>query len=146
MRSRGFTLIELLVTMSIAAILAALAFPTYRNAMHRAQRLEARMALQRIQYLQERHYAEFLRYAARFGNAGTEELAAADRSESGSYVLSLTTGEDGQSFLVTAQARAGGRQADDHACQQLAVDETGQRRSADASGNWSTTDPQRCWG
>jgi len=148
MRGQGFTLIELLVTMSIVAILASLTFPTYRNAMHRAQRLEARTALQRIQYLQERYYAQHLRYAAQLaGTSGTAEgLEMPDRSDAGSYALAVTAGDDGQSFLATARARTEGRQADDRACQLLFVDETGQQRSADATGSWSDSDPHRCWG
>ncbi|HYP79319.1 MAG TPA: type IV pilin protein, partial [Steroidobacteraceae bacterium] len=65
MRAQGFTLIEMLVTMGIITVLTTIAVPSYRHAMHRAQRLDARLALQRIQYLQERHYAQYLRYAGR---------------------------------------------------------------------------------
>jgi len=148
MRARGFTLVELLVAMGIVTILTTMAVPSYRHAMHRAQRLDARLALQRIQYLQERHYAQYLRYAARLGGGrdSPDSLAMPDRSEAGNYELSLLAGGDGQTFTAMAQARAGGRQADDLSCQQLAIDDAGLRRSADAAGNWSSADPQRCWG
>ena len=148
MRDRGFTLVELLVAMGIVTILATVAVPSYRHAMHRAQRLDARLALQRIQYLQERHYAQYLRYAARLGDNrdSPDSLAMPDRSEAGSYELSLLAGEDGQTFTATAQARVGSRQIDDLSCRQLAIDDAGLQRSADAAGNWSSADPQRCWG
>jgi type IV pilus assembly protein PilE len=147
MRTGGFTLIELLVAMGIVTILTTMAVPSYRHAMHRAQRLDARLALQHIQYLQERHYAQHLRYATRLEGRDTpDSLPTDDQSEGGSYVLFLLVAEDGQSFTATARARTGGRQADDLSCHQLAIDDRGQRRSADAAGNWSGADPQRCWG
>ena len=147
MRADGFTLVEVLVTTGIVAILTTIAVPSYRHAMHRAQRLDARLALQRIQYLQERHYAQYLRYAGQLaGPDPADSLATTDHSDGGNYQLSLLAGMDGQTFTATAQARSGGRQSDDLSCQQLAIDETGQRRSADAAGNWSIIDPKRCWG
>ena len=148
MHARGFTLVELLVAMGIVTILATVAVPSYRHAMQRAQRLDARLALQRIQYLQERHYAQYLRYAARLGGSrdSADSLAMPEHSETGSYELTLLAGEDGQSFTAVAQARAGGRQADDLSCRQLAIDDVGLRRSADVAGNWSSEDLQRCWG
>lgn len=146
MRGRGFTLVELVVVMAVAAILAVIALPGYRGVMHRAQRLDARLALQRIHYLQERHYARHLRYASELAGAGADALPIEDRTESGSYLLSVAAAGDGQSFVASALARPGGRQAGDLACQQLSVDQTGLQRSADSTGNWSSDNSNRCWG
>ena len=148
LQERGFTLIELLVVATIVAILATLAYPTYRDAMHRASRLDARLALQRIQYLQERHYSEHLRYAGNLGGEpGTENaLPIPDHTEAGTYLLSTSAGDDGQSFIALAAASQDGRQASDAACQKFEVDEAGRRRSANASGNWTGEESRRCWG
>lgn len=146
-RRRGFTLIELLAALAIAAILAVIALPTYQEAVHRSLRLDARLALLRIQYLQETFYQTHLRYAAQLGgDVTTDGLATADRSDGGDYMLSIAPAEDGQSYAVTAQALALGRQARDRNCQWLAIDATGHRRSADAAGTWTDNDPHRCWG
>jgi type IV pilus assembly protein PilE len=147
MRCRGFTLLELIAAMSVAAVLATLAFPTYRDVLHRARRVDARLALQRIAYLQEKHHAEHLRYARHLdGNSATPDtLASSDHSDAGDYALSVIASDDGQSYRAVAQTRAGGRQAADRDCQQLSIDETGRRGSADSAGNWSTTDAHRCW-
>ena len=147
-QDRGFTLVELLVVVTIAAILATLAYPSYRQTMHRAGRLEARLALQRIQYLQERHYSEHLRYAGNLGGqSGAENaLAMPDHTESGTYLLSTSAGDDGQSFIALAAASEGSRQASDEACQKFEVDEAGRKRSANASGNWAGEEARRCWG
>lgn len=147
-RHCGVTLVELLAVMAVVAILATLAYPSFLKATQRAHRLDARLALQRIQYLQERHYAEHLRYAERLGgeSGAADALAMPERTDSGSYVLSVTAGGDGQSFVALAAASHGGRQASDSDCQQFAVDEAGRRRSADAGGTWTGTDMHRCWG
>lgn len=143
----GFTLIELLIALAVVAILSAIAWPGYASILHRAQRNDARLALLRIQQLQEMHYAKHLHYAAAFGaNADVQTLATPERSDGGHYLLSVVVTEDGQGYTATARAQTNGAQRRDHSCQQLSVDETGRRRSADATGNWSNADPHRCWG
>lgn len=145
-RHRGFTLIELMIAVAVVATLAAIAWPGYSATIHRAHRSDARLALLRIQHLQERHYGRYLRYAARLGSPedpGTLEMD--NQSDAGHYTLSLSAGALGQDYLATATARIPGRQADDLVCRQLSVDESGRRLSADAAGNWIESDPHRCW-
>jgi type IV pilus assembly protein PilE len=143
----GFTLVELLVTLTVVAILSAIAWPGYGAIIHRAQRNDARFALLRLQHLQERHYATHFRYASAMGStAANDTLATSGTSEGGLYQLSLSVTEDGQGYVAIASADPDGRQRRDRDCQQLSIDQTGRRRSADADGNWSATDLQRCWG
>jgi type IV pilus assembly protein PilE len=142
----GFTLVELMVALSVIAILSAIAWPGYAGIVHRAQRNDARLALLRLQHLQERHYATHLRYAARLGTAAdADTLVTSDRSDAGLYFLSLVVSEDGQRYIASAAANPDGRQRRDSECQKLSIDQAGTRRSADASGDWSGTDPLRCW-
>jgi len=144
---RGFTLIELLITLAVVAILSAIAWPGYASIMHRAQRNDARLALLRIQQLQEMHYATHLRYAVKLGSASdAETLATSGRSDGGHYQLSITVAEDAQRYTATARASAAGSQRRDRGCQQLAVDESGRRRSANSQGTWTDQDEHRCWG
>jgi type IV pilus assembly protein PilE len=143
---RGFSLIELLVAMAITGILAALALPGYTHAVHRALRQDARLALLRIQHRQESHFANHLAYAPQLGDGDPPGLALAARSEGGHYLLELQTAADGMAYTAVARADPAGRQAQDRHCNQLDIDETGRRRSADAAGNWRDDDPWRCWG
>lgn len=144
---RGVTLIELLIALAVVALLSAIAVPGYGAVMQRVNRNDARLALLRLQHLQERHFASHLRYASRFGAAGdADTLAHSGRSEAGHYLLQLSTPTDGQSFTATATADQDGRQAQDVACRSLSVDQIGTRRSADSGGGWHEDDPQRCWG
>jgi len=55
---KGITLIELLVTISIVAILAAVAIPVYTNYMQRARRADAKTALEQLRAAQEMFRAE----------------------------------------------------------------------------------------
>lgn len=142
----GFTLVELLVVVAVVAILSAVAWPGYGAVLQRAHRGEARQALLRLQHMQEVHYATHLRYAERLGGSSdSTTLRAAERSENGTYLLSVRGSEEGQRFTVTARASPDGRQARDVQCQWLSVDETGQRRSADAFGNWVAAEAGGCW-
>lgn len=134
---RGFTLLELLVTTMIIAVLAALALPGYQHVMHRALRQEARLALLRVQHLQERHFSQHHVYADLPG--------AMQRRDDDPYTLSIELSADAMSYVATARADPRGRQSSDSACAFLSIDETGRRRSANAAGVWQESDTQRCW-
>src|SRR5690606_25811585 len=107
----------------------------YGAILQRAQRNDARLALLRIQQLQESHYASHLRYAAQLGDVpDADTLATPARSQQGLYQLSITVTGNGQGFTATARASRDGRQRRDHDCQQLAIDEIGRQRSANSAG------------
>jgi type IV pilus assembly protein PilE len=145
-RRRGFTLLELLLALSIAALLAALAWPGYRQIMHRTQRIEARLALLQLQHLQERHFADHHVYASELrAGGGGDSLPIAPVTENGNYELSMLLDADGQAYVAVAQARQGGRQAGDHSCQRLSIDTAGRRRSSADNGIWRTEPEAGCW-
>ena len=133
---RGFSLVELLIALAIAGVLAALALPGYSQVMQRALRQDARLALLHIQRRQEGFFGNHLVYSS----------DAPPRSERGYYLLELLTSADGMSYPALARADPAGRQAGDSHCAQLAIDETGRRRSAGADNRWRDDDPWRCWG
>jgi prepilin-type N-terminal cleavage/methylation domain-containing protein len=146
-RPRGFTLIEVMIVTAIVAILAAVSWPSYRDAIHRAQRNDARLALLRVQAQQERHYALHNRYAASIDAPEAQDgLNLAAHSAAGDYDLHLLTEAGGQRYVVTAQAKATGHQSNDRLCHKLTIDESGLRRAADARDTWSDSNSNRCWG
>jgi type IV pilus assembly protein PilE len=143
---RGFTLIEMLVVLAIVATLAAMAWPGYRQILHRSHRIEARLALLRLQYLQERHFAEHHAYAGELRADGSgDSLPMESLTEEGSYELSLVVDAGGQEYVAIAQATTSGRQADDHPCQRLSIDAIGTRRSAASIGGWRAEPGAGCW-
>lgn len=58
----GFTLIELMITVAIVAILASVAYPSYKEYVAKSRRSEARTVLSSAQQWMERFYSENFRY------------------------------------------------------------------------------------
>ncbi|PCJ34959.1 MAG: pilus assembly protein [Cellvibrionales bacterium] len=116
--SRGFTLIELMIVVAIVSILAAIAYPSYQNAIRTARRADAMDAVLSLQNSLEKWRANHVSYAA---DAGDPDDAYADSigaqvaagSVGGHYSLALAgAGPTAYTLTVTAQ----GSQADDKNC------------------------------
>lgn len=123
----GFTLIELMVVLVIVGILSAVAVPTYRQYVIRAQRTEAKTALLRLAANQERHYLQ--------NNTYTEDLAllgfATGVSENAVYTLSVPIA-DSVTYQAIAVPTPGGGLNDvdmsqDDACVRFTINAAGQR-------------------
>ncbi|MES2741770.1 MAG: type IV pilin protein [Pseudomonadota bacterium] len=61
---KGFTLIDLLIAMTIVAILAAIALPTYQRQVVRGKRAQSQAALMELMQQQERFYTHHNTYLA----------------------------------------------------------------------------------
>lgn len=126
-RNSGFTLIELMVVLLIVGTLSAVAVPTYRQYVIRAQRIEAKTALLQLAANQERHYLQ--------NNTYTDDLAllgfATGVSENAVYTLSVPIA-DAATFQAIAVPTPGGGLNDvdmsqDEACARFSIDAAGQR-------------------
>ena len=60
--ARGMTLIELMIAVAIAAILAAVAYPSYTEIVHKGRRSDAQAVLLEASQFMERFATENLRY------------------------------------------------------------------------------------
>ena len=100
---RGVTLLELMIVVVVVGILAAIAYPNYRDFSDRAKRNEAKALLLEIAVNQERFYLQNNTYttvAANVGGTATDENY---------YVLSIDAA-DVNSFTLRATAAAGSPQ------------------------------------
>jgi type IV pilus assembly protein PilE len=94
---RGFTLIELMIVVTIVAILAGLAYPSYRNHVLRAQVVDATNGLSTLRADMERYYQDNRTY----GPVGTTPNAlCATPPAAGKFTLSCVS--DATTFTLQA--------------------------------------------
>ena len=130
-RERGVTLMELLTVIMVIGILAAVAIPSYRRYLMRAQRSDATTALLRVAASQEKHMLQYGVYVTATGSmmnahsAGGLGLSAT--SDQGFYALSLASTATG--YTVTATPISGKGQSDDTNCATFVVDENGTKKA-----------------
>ena len=128
--ARGFTLIELLIAVAIAAILAAVAIPSYADYVRRSRLTEAMDVLSNFATRMEVAYNNN-------GNYGVNSCAVAAPATGANFSFGCTLASGGQNFTATATGSG-------------AV--SGYAYSVDGGGNRSTTAfggqggmPKGCW-
>lgn len=147
MKAKGFSLIEIMVVMTIVAILAAVAYPSYQDSVRKTRRADAKEALTRAASLQERHFFTNNQYTA-----DTDDIGGASSTE-GHYTVtvlgnSVSCTSSGVTYpCFTMVATAFGAQADDKTCGQFSIDHTGRKRSFSlATGKpVENTSSGECW-
>lgn len=139
MSERGITLFELLVVLALIGVIAAFAFPAYRQHLLRVHRVEAMTALLQLQSAEESYYLRHGIYTASIDAAPPAGLGLPSTGAANRYALSVALAADGQSFIATATPTAEGGQRADHECLAFSIDARG-RRAVSGAGN-----AQRCW-
>ena len=127
---RGITLMELMIVIVIVGILAAIAYPNYREFAARAKRTEAKAVLLEIAANQERYYLN----ANRFGTLAELGYASPLITDSGSYTVTIPVNDAGN-FTATADYNSPGSEFD--RCSSFTIDGTGSKTSTGSIAN--------CW-
>jgi len=127
---RGVTLLELMIVVVIIGILAAIAYPNYREFAARAKRTEAKALLLEIASNQERFYLN----ANTFGSLTDLNYADPLVTDSGSYTVTIPV-NDASNFSVVATYNYGGKEAT--RCTTFTIDGRGAKTSTGSIGN--------CW-
>ncbi|BCX88537.1 type IV pilus assembly protein PilE [Methylomarinovum tepidoasis] len=143
MKTKGFTLIELMIAVAIAAILAAIAYPSYLEQVRKSRRSDAIAALLKTAQVLERCYTEYNAYndtscPAVDDSDNTKLATAYTGTDEGYYTLSATTLT---ATAFTLQAAPQNDQANDK-CGKLTFDHIGQKGIQDAASGVTVAD---CW-
>lgn len=101
----GFTLIELMITVAIAAILAAVAYPSYTEHVRKSRRTDAKTALLDLAARQERLFTTQNVYGgtpAALGYAGPAFPVAIQSGSQAYYQLTVVAGNPATTYTATA--------------------------------------------
>ena len=113
-KSRGFTLIELMIVVVIVAILAAVAYPSYRNQVIKGNRAAAESYLMALAARQEQYMLDARSYATTVGaGAGGLNFTAPPEVANHYQAVVITLGGTPPTFTLTATPIPGDMQASD---------------------------------
>ena len=131
--SAGFTLIELLISITIVALLSALAFPAYTNHVRRGHAAEAAAALATLRIRLEQYYQDHLSY-------GTNDVCGVTLPAAREFTYLCKPTKDGQGYLATAT----GDSERGMGSFIYTIDHAGVRRTTGLPKDWGET-PRDCW-
>ena len=160
-RASGFTLIELMIVVAVAAILVAIAVPTYQSQIRHSRRTDAKTAVLDAAVREEKYLTLSNGYTTTASNLGYSALptligsggyynlyvcvGAATTTTAPTVPCVAVTGTTGTSFVVAAIPVAGTSQASDSQCLYFAVDNTGTQYSANTTAGTGTNTTSTCW-
>jgi type IV pilus assembly protein PilE len=130
---QGFSLTELMITLAIAAIIAAVAIPGYRDHMLRAHIPKATSALSALAMRLEQHYQDNQAY-------GDTNSCAIAMPEDDYFAFECSANNGGQSFLLKARGKSPGVMSDFT----FTLDQNGNAMTTQLPAAWGNT-PLDCW-
>ena len=140
----GFTLIEVMITLAVLAILSAMAYPTFIDAIRKGRRADAYSVLALGMQAQERYRTNNVAYTESLADIG-----ASSASPEGLYVLSVVTGSTSATgYTLRATANNTRSQHADTLCRTLQVAVAGGNivySSLNSAGAANASAPDPCW-
>jgi type IV pilus assembly protein PilE len=139
-RHAGFTLIELMIVVAIVGILAALAFPSYKEQIAKSRRAEASAVLLESSQYMRRYYSANDTFTTTLPSSLSQ--SPRDNTVSPLYSVTAVLSANTTSFTITATVISGRSMADDR-CGNYYLNSTGGKFNAVGGNNPGTIDG--CW-
>jgi type IV pilus assembly protein PilE len=114
--SRGFTLIELMITVAVVGILAAVAYPSYRDHVRRGMRSAGQQFLMDMAQREEQFLLDQRNYTGTLGAGGlnlTLPAEIANAYQAPAFVITAPAAGVQPAFLLSLSPVAGGLMAGD---------------------------------
>lgn len=132
----GFTLVELMIAVAVVAILAAVAVPSYQNAIVKSRRGAAAACMGEAAQFMERFYTTNLSYLKPDGTAPTLPAAQCQADLADHYTIALAAGTTARTYVLTATPKSA-QATKDTKCGTLKIDQRG-TKSISGSGSVSS--------
>ena len=129
---RGVTLLELMIVVTIVGILAAIAFPSYREQVKKGNRAEARALMYEVLQKEERFFSDNGTFTTNLNALG---YPAVLYNSHNSHTIAVAVGTTG---LLTTSLNIVATALDDAKCATLTL---ASNQSTSATG----TSPTTCW-
>lgn len=131
-KSQGFTLIELMIVVTIVAILASIALPSYRDYVTRSRIAEATSALAAKRAAIEQFYDNSRTYV------GASNSICNDTTTSQSFTFTCSN-QSTTAYTITATGTG------TMAGFGFSIDQANLRQTTAVPTGWSQPDPNTCW-
>ncbi|MBA2651992.1 MAG: prepilin-type N-terminal cleavage/methylation domain-containing protein [Tatlockia sp.] len=144
MKAQGFSIIEIIIVIMIIALFATFTYPSYRESITRARRIDGKVALLDLAARMEQYYAENQTYqGATLGTGSASDVFYSNRSAQNYYILLISKQTDTE-FNLAAIPR-GPQAQGDKACQTLSFNSFGVKGITPGPGGTPSASATQCW-
>ncbi|HEX8011778.1 MAG TPA: type IV pilin protein [Casimicrobiaceae bacterium] len=90
----GFTLLEMLITLAVIAVLTAIALPSYRGYVLRANRAQAKQFMGDVANREEQYLLDQRNYTTTIGAGGLATIPPSETSSNYTFAVAIAPGND----------------------------------------------------
>jgi type IV pilus assembly protein PilE len=136
----GFTLLELVIALAIVSVLAAIAYPAFKQRVVNGRRADGSTALLDLANRMEQYYANNNTFATATIAGGTStDVLSSSASNQGYYTLSITAQAKD---TYTIKATRTGQQTNDTQCGDFTLTSAGVKAIVNNASGFTVA---RCW-